>query len=128
MIIVPETTVAPASRPAFKADALTVKLIVAILFGACFVSLSAFIKNDTRNLSEDIRRAENKNVRLRGDFVAERGQWTRCSHKQNLSDMLADRGISMGVPAAEQIVYVSPARDHHGERVGIQAPSSVASR
>ena len=118
----------PARRPARKTDSLTIKLVVAILFGACFVSTSAFIRNDMRNLTEDISRAEDQNGRLRRDFVAERGQWTHCSHKQNLSDMLADRGISMDIPSAEQIVLLSPAHDRHAAPVGIQAPSAVASR
>ena len=128
MIIALENPAPVRRHSSFKSDALTLKLTVAILFGALFVTTSAFIRNDTRNITEDIRRAENRHEALLADFVAERGLWKRCNNIPNLADMLADRGIAMAPPAAEKIVYVSPARGQDRDAVGISAPSSVASR
>lgn len=115
------------SRPSFKADAFTLKIVVVILFGVSFMAILAYLRNGQRNLTEDIRRQELCYDELLNDLQAEKSRWHMCNTTPAISQKLAARGFTVGLPEASHVVYVEPLRGHR--RGGApRLTSAIASR
>ena len=116
--------------PTFRADALTLKIAVAIVFGLLFVTSSSIIHNSQRNLTEDIRRNEEKRSELLKDLSIERTLLSRYDAPHVLDDLLLQNGITMAHLSESQqfVLQEAPRSGLHHEAAPLSKPSAVASR
>ena len=124
----PRTSV-PSRHLRIKADAVTVKIVVTLLFAFLFATTTAVLKNKQRTLLESIRREEINRDRLSRECKTERDRWNACLNAASINKRLADNSLDMGMTKHEQIVHVRfsdvPRRL---DAPVVQTPSSVAAR
>lgn len=109
---------------------LCVKLCSLGLAAAIVLVSGAIVHNNQRNLTESIRREENRQAQLRTELEAAKVLWNRELNAASMERSLNRQGIALAVPSATQIVMVTPT---HGApalpgRTGTHRPSAVAAR
>ncbi len=110
---------------------ICVKLCALGLAAAVVLVPGAFVNNNQRNLTESIRREENRQRQLRTELEAAKVLWNRQLNAASMERSLMNQGLALTVPSAEQIVMVTPT---HGapstlpDPAGARRASAVAAR